>query len=151
LSVLVDCLLAISGKLPLIFPIHPRTIERLEHFNLKNKLLSEKNVHLLQPIGYLEFLGLLSQSSMVLTDSGGIQEETTFLRIPCLTLRENTERPVTTTIGTNFLVGLDPERIVSTASDVLNGKTKIGTIPPLWDGQASDRILNTLLGLDYQH
>jgi len=93
-----------------------------------------------EPLGYLDFLGLMSQASLVLTDSGGLQEETTALGIPCLTLRENTERPVTVTEGTNTVVGVDPERIVAAARSALSGNGKAGRIPALWDGKASERI-----------
>jgi UDP-N-acetylglucosamine 2-epimerase (non-hydrolysing) len=96
-------------------------------------------------VGYLDFLCLLSHAKLVLTDSGGIQEETTALGVPCLTLRENTERPVTTTQGTNQIVGLDPAKILAAANDVLAGKTRAGRIPEFWDGNAADRIVDILL------
>jgi UDP-N-acetylglucosamine 2-epimerase (non-hydrolysing) len=100
---------------------------------------------LIPPVGYLDFLCLLSKATLVLTDSGGIQEETTALGVPCLTLRENTERPVTITDGTNLLVGTDPARIVAAAQEVLSGKVKTGRIPTLWDGRAAERIVEILL------
>jgi UDP-N-acetylglucosamine 2-epimerase (non-hydrolysing) len=97
------------------------------------------------PFGYLDFLCLLSKATLVLTDSGGIQEETTALGVPCLTLRENTERPITISEGTNLLVGTDPGRITGAAQDILAGKSKAGRLPPLWDGKAAERIVETLL------
>jgi UDP-N-acetylglucosamine 2-epimerase (non-hydrolysing) len=102
-------------------------------------------LRLISPVGYLDFLCLLSKATLVLTDSGGIQEETTALGVPCLTLRENTERPVTISEGTNLLVGTNPARIVAAARDALAGKGKAGRIPPLWDGHAAKRIVETIL------
>ena len=102
---------------------------------------------MISPVGYLDFLCLMSKAALVLTDSGGIQEETTALGIPCLTLRENTERPVTISEGTNLLVGTDPAKIVAAAKDVLAGRGKAGRIPPLWDGHAASRIVEILLRL----
>ena len=98
-------------------------------------------------MGYVDFLCLLSKATLVLTDSGGIQEETTALGVPCLTLRENTERPITISQGTNLLVGTEPAKIVAAAREVLSGKSKAGRIPPLWDGHAAERIVETLLRL----
>lgn len=145
LKPLVDCLMEISLKLPLVFPLHPRTKNRLEQFGMYADLVNNKNVILTRPAGYLEFLSLLISSSLVLTDSGGIQEETTYLGVPCITLRENTERPVTVEMGTNYLVGIKPDKILSTAMSVLEGRGKRGAVPPLWDGKAGKRILDILL------
>jgi len=145
LSPLVECLCTIAKRLPLVFPVHPRTRENLKKFGLLERLNSTNNIYLVKPLGYLDFMKLLMSASLAITDSGGLQEETTFLKIPCLTLRENTERPITTTLGTNFLVGTQPERILSTVFGILDGKAKRGLIPPLWDGCASERILNVLL------
>lgn len=102
-------------------------------------------LRLIPPIGYLDFLCLLSNATLVLTDSGGIQEETTALDVPCLTLRENTERPVTVSQGTNLLVGTDPRNIIAAAGDILASKRKAGRVPPLWDGKAAERIVEILI------
>jgi UDP-N-acetylglucosamine 2-epimerase (non-hydrolysing) len=131
----------IAEEVPVIFPVHPRTQQRLR--DGKNRL--HPNVRLIPPVGYLDFLCLLSHAKLVLTDSGGIQEETTALGVPCLTLRENTERPVTTTQGTNQIVGLDPTKILAAARDALAGKTRAGRIPEFWDGNAAERIVDILL------
>jgi len=141
---LMDCMRKIAMRIPLIFPLHPRTKSNLAQFGLLGTEDQHKNILYTNPLGYLEFLNLLLDASLVLTDSGGIQEEATFLRIPCITLRNNTERPVTITMGTNYLVGTDPDRVLQTALDVIDGKKKEGLIPPLWDGQASTRIIDII-------
>ena len=134
----------VSEKLPVVFPVHPRTRKNLEAFGLAQRVAAvAPALRLIDPLGYLDFLRLYSGARLVLTDSGGIQEETTALSIPCLTLRENTERPVTVTHGTNRVVGTDTERIVREAFDALDNPRE--SLPPLWDGQAADRILNALL------
>lgn len=145
LNCLIECMENIAERITIIFPSHPRTMKNLKHFGLDNRLSQNKNIYVIQPLGYLEFLNLLLDATLVLTDSGGIQEEATFLQIPCLTLRENTERPVTITLGTNYLVGTDPKKIVKTVFDILEGRGKKGAVPPLWDGHASHRILEVLL------
>jgi UDP-N-acetylglucosamine 2-epimerase (non-hydrolysing) len=131
---------AISAEIPIIFPVHPRTQQRLA--------ASGRNHHpqlrVIPPLGYLDFLCLLSHATLVLTDSGGIQEETTALGVPCLTLRENTERPITISQGTNQLVGTRPERIIAAARGLLAGNSAPGRIPPLWDGHAAERIVDIL-------
>src|SRR6185295_11165282 len=140
-----DALDQISRRLPVIFPVHPRTRKALSEFGLMERIERSPNLRLVEPLGYLDFLRLYSGARLVLTDSGGIQEETTALGIPCLTLRENTERPVTVELGTNTIVGTDPARIMMAASDVLNGASKReARVPPLWDGHASERILDAL-------
>jgi UDP-N-acetylglucosamine 2-epimerase (non-hydrolysing) len=134
----------LQWQLPIVFPVHPRTRKALNARvgqALPGLLLTE-------PLGYLDFIKLLSHSRLVLTDSGGIQEETTVLGVPCLTLRNNTERPATVTEGTNTLVGLDPERIVATAQDVLASPSGPTTVPELWDGRAAARIVDVLLTPD---
>lgn len=131
----------VADQVPVIFPVHPRTQERLKNLGL----IPNPNLRLIPPVGYLDFLCLLSRARLVLTDSGGIQEETTALGVPCLTLRENTERPVTVSEGTNQIVGLDPERILSAAREILGGKTKAGRAPKFWDGHAAERIVAVLL------
>ncbi len=147
LGALVECLNKISSKLTLIFPLHPRTRNKLENFNLYDSLSENQNIILTKPAGYLEFLSLLISSALVLTDSGGIQEETTYLKVPCVTLRENTERPVTVKMGTNYLVGTDTSNILETALSIIDGKGKEGEIPPLWDGNAGARIVDILMNI----
>ena len=134
----------IQQKLPVIFPAHPRTLKQITELGLSEQVKEMVNLHLIEPLGYLDFLFLMSQSRVVLTDSGGIQEETTVLGIPCLTLRDNTERPVTITEGTNTLVGSDPDRIVGEVMKILEGYVKAGKVPKLWDGRASERIVAVL-------
>jgi UDP-N-acetylglucosamine 2-epimerase (non-hydrolysing) len=132
---------AVAEELQVVFPVHPRTQERLKDAGRK----CHPRLRLIPPVGYLDFLCLLDRSALVLTDSGGIQEETTALGVPCLTLRENTERPITVTEGTNQLVGQDPMKIVTAAREILAGKIKSGRVPRLWDGQAAERIIEILL------
>ncbi|RMG68359.1 MAG: UDP-N-acetyl glucosamine 2-epimerase, partial [Calditrichaeota bacterium] len=134
----------IQQDIPIVFPIHPRTQKNLERFGLTERVKAQPNLRLLPPVGYLDFLQLMQNCKFVLTDSGGIQEETTYLGIPCLTLRENTERPVTATLGTNEVVGLDVERIIACSRRILAGEWKSGQVPPLWDGQAAKRIVDIL-------
>jgi UDP-N-acetylglucosamine 2-epimerase (non-hydrolysing) len=111
---------------------------------LSERIENIKGLRLIEPLGYIDFLGLYSTARFVLTDSGGIQEETTVLGIPCLTLRENTERPITVEIGTNTIVGTDPRRITEAAVAALDGRARRSSVPPLWDGHAADRILDEL-------
>jgi len=136
---ILEALSSISKTLPVVFPCHPRTQARLATYRLAGD-----GVRLLEPLGYLDFLSLSSQAKLVITDSGGIQEETTVLGIPCLTLRDNTERPVTIEQGTNVLVGSNRERIVTAAAKVLNGGSHEGRVPELWDGRAAKRIAQIL-------
>ncbi len=144
LGQLLATLNRISESIQVVFPIHPRTRRRLEQYNLSGV---GGNLLLTDPFGYLEFLWLQQHASVVVTDSGGIQEETTYLQIPCLTMRENTERPVTVEIGTNILVGGDTARLRQEVENILDGRAKKGAIPPLWDGKAGMRIARILDGL----
>src|SRR5882724_4440593 len=141
LSHLLGAIDAVAAEMPVIFPVHPRTFLCQAEDGIRH----HPQLRLVPPVGYLDFLCLLSKSTLVLTDSGGIQEETTALGVPCLTLRENTERPITISEGTNLLVGTDPAKIIAAARDTLAGKGKTGRIPPLWDGQAAKRIVEILL------
>ena len=134
----------IEKRIPIIFPIHPRTKKMIDQFRLTGKVRAMKNFKLIDPLGYLDFLHLMENATFLLTDSGGIQEETTVLGIPCLTLRKNTERPVTINMGTNALVGMDTDKIVRESYQILSGKFKQGKTPPLWDGKASERIIKIL-------
>jgi len=138
---ILHSLLDVSRDLCVIFPAHPRTRKRIAEFGLHAGQL-----RLLDPLPYIEFLGVQSGATVVITDSGGIQEETTYLGIPCLTLRENTERPVTVSMGTNVLVGRDPGKLQLELSRVLAGQAKKGTVPPLWDGHAGERIAAVVAG-----
>jgi UDP-N-acetylglucosamine 2-epimerase (non-hydrolysing) len=124
--------------------VHPRTRKRIEDLGFGARVAALAGLRLCEPLGYLEFLGLTADAKLVITDSGGLQEETTALGISCLTLRANTERPVTVSEGTNTLVGVEPRRIVSEAMRVLSGQGKAGRIPALWDGGASERIAEVL-------
>jgi UDP-N-acetylglucosamine 2-epimerase (non-hydrolysing) len=149
LSALLDALGEIQKDIPIIFPVHPRTMERIREFDLQGTLENAPDLRVMEPLGYLPFLDLMANAKFVLTDSGGIQEETTILGIPCLTIRENTERPITLTEGTNTLVGTDPQKILHQTQLILNGKGKTGDIPELWDGHAAERVvqvLNSILG-----
>jgi UDP-N-acetylglucosamine 2-epimerase (non-hydrolysing) len=141
---LLDAFAEIQRELPIIFPVHPRTRNNLAGSGLGRRLNGMPGLRLIDPVGYLEFLKLMSSARLVLTDSGGIQEETTILKVPCLTLRENTERPVTAEIGSNQLVGTDPRRILAAYRQARDGQARPGGIPPLWDGHAAERILAIL-------
>ena len=140
---LMSCIEKISEKLPVVFPCHPRTRSRIEQFGL-GAGSTGTGLRLIEPLGYLDFLKLQSEARIVLTDSGGIQEETTYLGIPCITMRENTELLATIEEGTNTLCGTDPECILATVEQILDGRGKKGTIPRLWDGRSSERIVDVL-------
>lgn len=141
---LLQAIEAIQERLPVVFPVHPRTRQRIEAHGFSGRVKGMKRLVLCEPLGYLDFLGLTSQSRLVLTDSGGLQEESTALGIPCLTLRENTERPVTVTEGTNTVVGCDPAKIIQEARQVLDGGGKVGRVPRMWDGKAAERVAAVL-------
>jgi len=144
LSELVEFLLKISKSKKIVFPVHPRTEKNLINYDLYNKLLVD-NIILTKPLGYIDFIKLVKNSLCVITDSGGIQEETTYLKIPCITLRNNTERPVTVEIGTNYLVGDNIQKCEEVLEKIMVGNVKKSRIPDLWDGKASERIVNTLI------
>jgi UDP-N-acetylglucosamine 2-epimerase (non-hydrolysing) len=141
LTHLLEAIDSIANEVPVIFPVHPRTKQRLTQAGITH----HANLCVIPPVGYLDFLCLLSKAKLVLTDSGGIQEETTALGVPCLTLRENTERPITISEGTNLLVGTDPAKILDAATETLAGRGKTGRIPQLWDGHTSGRIVDILV------
>jgi len=136
---ILESLVDLSDDLAVLFPAHPRTRQRISEFGLPTG-----NLHLLDPLPYVDFLGLQAGAQVVITDSGGVQEETTYLGVPCLTLRENTERPVTVSLGTNTLVGPDPGKLHAGVALALAGKGKKGIIPPLWDGRAGERIARVI-------
>jgi UDP-N-acetylglucosamine 2-epimerase (non-hydrolysing) len=140
LRTLLQTVNEVAQRLPVVFPLHPRTRGRIEHFKLDH-LLVQPSIHLLPPQGYLQMLGLMRDARFVFTDSGGIQEETTALGVPCLTLRENTERPITVDEGTNTIVGQSPAAIMAAVNDILATGGKGGRVPEYWDGHAAERIV----------
>jgi len=144
---ILDALEEIARRLPIVFPAHPRTRKMIDELGLGSRVQSITNLRLSEPIGYLDFLRLISCARLVLTDSGGIQEETTVLGIPCITLRENTERPITVELGTNTIAGTDTNKIIAAANRALDNPSPESNvrIPELWDGRAADRILDALV------
>jgi len=143
LKSILKSLLDINESIDVIFPVHPRTRQRIEEFGYK-----AENLHLYGPLPYIEFLALQRRAVVVITDSGGVQEETTYLGVPCLTLRSNTERPITVDVGTNVVVGQDSRKFSAEFLKIIEGKGKKGSIPPLWDGHAGERIAAILVALD---
>lgn len=144
--ILHDLLAAISqigARVPVVFPCHPRTAKEMNKGGVLDRI-DPSVLRITEPLGYLDFLRLQSDSFFVVTDSGGIQEETTYLQIPCITLRYNTERPVTVDEGTNLLIGPEPEKLLAVANDIIAGRTKKGKIPQLWDGHTAERIVALL-------
>jgi UDP-N-acetylglucosamine 2-epimerase (non-hydrolysing) len=139
LKSILESLLNVSEQLEVVFPVHPRTRARIAQFSI-----GIDKLHLLEPVPYIEFLALQRRATAVITDSGGIQEETTYLQVPCLTVRSNTERPITVTMGTNILVGQDSRKLAFELSAILEGRGKQGSVPPLWDGRAAERIADVL-------
>jgi UDP-N-acetylglucosamine 2-epimerase (non-hydrolysing) len=144
LAATLDALSAIAARLPLLFPVHPRTVARAESLGLAERLRSTPGLLAVEPLGYNDFVTLMTKAKLVATDSGGIQEETTALGIPCLTLRKGTERPVTVTLGTNVIVGLDVEKIGREVDTITSGRGKVGRMVEGWDGHAADRIANAI-------
>ena len=145
LKTILEIYRTISLDLPIVFPIHPRTSNNFKKFNLYSELEKIPGLYLLEPQGYLQFLKLMDNALFIITDSGGIQEETTYLKVPCITFRNSTERPVTVDLGTNFLMeDLNPLSVKSQVEEILRGETKEGIIPPLWDGKAAERIVTIL-------
>lgn len=140
---ILQTLNVIADDIPLIFPMHPRTLAKVQEFRLE-QYFNHENMVTLRPLVYLDMLSLMRSAKIVLTDSGGIQEETSILNVPCLTLRNNTERPVTLSLGTNNLVGLDRDRIIETAQKVLSAQNPRDSDIPMWDGHAADRIVNII-------
>lgn len=139
LKLILGYLLELNAQVKVVFPVHPRTRQRIADFGIDVRKLD-----LREPLPYIQFLALQRRATAVVTDSGGIQEETTYLKVPCLTLRNNTERPVTVTMGTNILIGQDGGTLRAELAKILDGKQKAGTIPPLWDGHAGERIAEIL-------
>lgn len=145
LESILGALLQIQRDLPLVFPVHPRTRKQMKLFGFEERIARAGNLILTDPLGYLDFLKLMAHARLVITDSGGIQEETTVLGVPCITVRENTERPVTVTEGTNVVIGMSPQRILEESRRILDGRGKKGGVPEFWDGRAAERIVNILL------
>lgn len=144
LTRIVKALEVISRDMPVIFPVHPRTMKNIYITDAGKRLAKNKNICIIEPLGYFDFITLMSSAKIVLTDSGGIQEETTILKVPCITLRENTERPVTVEIGSNKIVGTKTENILDAYRNICGGKWGNPQIPPLWDGHAAERIVRIL-------
>ncbi len=142
LTLIFSALKRISQDIRLVFPVHPRTKHYLEKFSLQPEGAA---ITMIEPLGYIDFLKLYSEALFVVTDSGGVQEETTYLKIPCLTIRQNTERPVTVRLGTNTLIGINAQRLVGESMAILRGRGKIGRVPPLWDGRTAERIVRIVL------
>lgn len=145
LADLIDALITLSHKIPVLFPVHPRTRGRIEEFGLMPSVDDAPGFHLEMPLDYIRFLSLVTGASALATDSGGIQEETTYLGIPCITLRPNTERPSTILLGTNELVEPTGENLTHSVEKVLRNEWKSGTVPPLWDGRAAERIIDEII------
>lgn len=145
LSIILKAFRKLSSKTKIVFPMHPRTKSNISRLQLDCLVNGNPNLLITDPIGYLDFMKLQMNAALILTDSGGIQEESTFFGVPCLTLRENTERPITITEGTNKLVKLDTQCIVSEAESVLNGNRKLGSIPKFWDGHTAERVVKEFL------
>jgi UDP-N-acetylglucosamine 2-epimerase (non-hydrolysing) len=147
LTMLLGLIEMVTKRYKLIFPIHPRTLKNLEKFNLSKRFSGNTQIITTEPLDYFSFQKLICESRFILTDSGGIQEESTFRQIPCITLRPNTERPVTCDTGTNTLMAFDLELIAEKLAEIENGTYKKGSIPKLWDGKATDRILEVISDL----
>ena len=143
-SRILDALEIIQKDLTILFPVHPRTRKNISALGFQARVDSLTNLYLLDPVGYLDFMKLQATAKVVLTDSGGIQEETTILKVPCITLRNNTERPVTAAIGSNQVVGTDTEKIIAAYRSAISGNRRQSRVPPLWDGHAAERIVNIL-------
>ena len=143
---ILEALNELSREVPIVFPVHPRTRARMNEIGWS----PEPGMSLIDPIGYIECLALQTRATLIITDSGGIQEESTFLRVPCITMRKNTERPVTVSVGTNVLVGDDVKRMLDAARRVLRGRAPKGQVPPLWDGQAARRIADVVMAIQVE-
>lgn len=145
LTKMLEVLTHVQSRLPVVLPLHPRTRKNLAEFGLEQRLRGLPHLRTTEPLGYLEFLNLMDSACLVMTDSGGIQEETTILKVPCVTLRNNTERPVTCAMGTNRLAGTDPARVIKILDEVLSAPRADGAVPPFWDGKAAERIVRVIL------
>jgi len=144
LKELTEVFNSLAEKLKIVFPVHPRTMKNFESTGLMKNL--HKNLILTEPAGYIDFLALIKNAGLIITDSGGIQEESTYMGVQCITVRDNTERPSTFKLGTNYLVGTDLQKVKIAALDIIGGKIKKGTVPPLWDGHTGERIVEVIVG-----
>ena len=145
LSQIIEILNEVTKNIKVVFPIHPRTRNKLKEFGMLDQMMANENIIVTEALGYIEFIALMNQSKLILTDSGGIQEETTYLQIPCLTFRSSTERPVTVEVGTNILMSdLNVNKTIQAVNEILLGNIKAGKIPTLWDGCAAERIMEIL-------
>ena len=144
---ILEILGEIQQKIKIVFPVHPRTLKNLKSYNLLSNVKNQKNIILTEPLGYLDFLCLMNNSRFAITDSGGIQEETTVLGVPCITLRNNTERPVTVEYGTNLLVSTDKNKVIKACIRLIKGVDFKGRIPEFWDGKAAKRIVSTIINI----
>ncbi len=144
---LIDLIEGVTKKYKIVFPVHPRTIKRLKEFRLYESFVKNKNLQITEPLDYFSFQKLIKECKFIITDSGGIQEESTFLQVPCLTLRANTERPSTVVIGTNELIPFSLSIIQKKIKEIEDGKYKKGSIPPMWEGKATERIIDSVLKL----
>ncbi|MCJ7448031.1 MAG: UDP-N-acetylglucosamine 2-epimerase (non-hydrolyzing) [Bacteroidales bacterium] len=149
LKALLEAIIESSQNIPIIFPVHPRTAKKINDLISHHSLLTAYNLHLLQPLGYLEFNYLVQHAKAVITDSGGITEETTVMGVPCITLRDNTERPETVSLGTNELISTNPDCIKPALTKLFNSEWKRGVIPPMWDGKAAQRIVDIISKIVY--
>ncbi|MBD3169885.1 MAG: UDP-N-acetylglucosamine 2-epimerase (non-hydrolyzing) [candidate division Zixibacteria bacterium] len=147
LSGIFKALIDISERKKVVFPMHPRTRKNIENFGLNEVVAGNKNILITEPVGYLDFVALERDAAIILTDSGGIQEESCFMKVPCLTLRYNTERPATVDCGANRIIGIEYEKIISNAVDLLDNPPQNISIPEKWDGHAAERIVETLLDI----
>jgi UDP-N-acetylglucosamine 2-epimerase (non-hydrolysing) len=150
LETLLALLTFLDDRIKVVFPIHPRTIHRIKEFGLQEEFDKLKNLIRVDPLSYFDFQKLIANCRFVLTDSGGIQEETTFRQVPCLTLRKNTERPITLSKGSNTLVSFNVDEITPYINDIMKGAYKTGAIPPFWDGKATQRILKAISEYDFE-
>jgi UDP-N-acetylglucosamine 2-epimerase (non-hydrolysing) len=144
LKQLIALINRITPQIKIVFPVHPRTVKNLETHHLLADLKNNSQLIFTEPLDYFSFQKLVKESKLIITDSGGIQEESTFLQVPCITLRPNTERPSTVTIGSNKLMPFDTDAILNTITTILNGQFKKGNIPPFWDGNATARIVEII-------
>jgi UDP-N-acetylglucosamine 2-epimerase (non-hydrolysing) len=144
LRAVIEIIQHTCARTPMVLPLHPRTKQALQRFEMLGQLQQTRGLHVSEPLGYLEFLSLVSGAALVITDSGGIQEETTYLRVPCITMRENTERPITVDVGSNVLAGTLPDTVKHHIDRVLASGAARGGIPDLWDGRAAKRIVARL-------
>ncbi len=146
LSNIYEIFSGITKHMPIVFPMHPRTKNNIKKFGFEEKFQNMPGLHILEPLGYLQFVRLMDTAAVVVTDSGGIQEETTYLQVPCITFRDSTERPITVEIGTNILMEqLNPSKTLKTFEDIISGNSKSSQIPKFWDGKTSERIRDILI------